>query len=335
MRICESRLPRVRTEIGFACILSLIVLLASACGQRSSGLQEGGVAPDTVLFENGTKFLSKNQYIKARLAFQTLINTYPDSEYTPVAFYNIADSYYREAGTENLLQAEAQYKDFIIFYPTHEMADDAQMKIVAVNMRLMRAPDRDPTYARKAERELAKLLEDYPDSELAPTAREFQREVDENLAMGIEGKASFYFDRNSYLAAESRFKEVLDKYENFSRKDETLFKLARSLEELGRVEEASVYYHNLAKGFPFSEYYSRAVEKLELFEKPVPEVDQAEAERNAANYSTEGFSFMEPIKEVWQTFAGRPDPYEVARKRAEERRLAAQGQQKKDDNGGQ
>ena len=34
-----------------------------------------------------------------------------------------------------------------------------------------------------------------------------------------------------------------------------------------------------------------------------------------------------------RTFAGRPDPYELARKRAEERRQAAQN--KKGDNGGQ
>ena len=314
--------------------LLLVIAFTGACGQKGSGLQDGAVAPDTVLYENGTKFLDKNQFIKARLAFQTLINTYPDSEFTPIAFLQTADSYYDEGGTENLLQAEAQYKNFIIFYPTHEMADDAQMKIVAVNMRLMRAPDRDPTYSRKAERELTKLLQDYPDSELAPTAAEFESEVHENLAMGIQQKAGFYFDKKSFLAAESRFKEVMDKYKSFSRMDETLFRLARSLEELGRVEEASVYYHHLAEGYPFSEYFGRSVEKLELFEKPVPEIDPALAESNAENYSVEGFSFMEPIKDVWRTFAGRPDPYELARKRAEERRQAAQNP-KQDDNGGQ
>ncbi len=294
------------------------------CGQKSADLQEGAVAPDTVLFENGMKYLEKSQYIKSRIAFQTLINTYPDSEYTPIAFLSIADSYYDEGGTENLLQAEAAYKDFIIFYPTHEMADDAQMKIVAVNIRLMRAPDRDPTFARKAQTELEKLLKDYPDSDLVPAAVEYRREVEENLAQGVQIKGNFYFDRGSYLASESRFKELLEKFPSFSRLDETLYKLGKSLEEQGRIEEASTFYSRLAREFPFSGYFEDSKQKLVLLEKDVPEVDQAAAERNLANRIESDFSFMAPIMSVWRTFAGRPDPYEEARRRAEERRANGQ-----------
>ena len=167
-------------------VLSFAVVLFSSCGQKSAGLQEGAVAPDQQLFETGMQYLEKSQFIKARLAFQTLVNTYPESEHTPASFLAIADSFYKEAGTTNLLQAETGYKDFIIFYPTHEIADDAQMKIAAVNVRLMREPDRDATYAIKAEKELIKFLQIYPDSELAPTAEEFLWEVQENLAEGIE-----------------------------------------------------------------------------------------------------------------------------------------------------
>jgi len=301
-------------------------LLLAGCGQKSADLQEGAVAPDATLFENGMKYLEKSQFIKARLAFQTLVNTYPDSEYTPVAFLSIADSYYREGGTENLLQAEAQFKDFIIFYPTHEMADDAQMKIAAINFRLMRPPDRDPTYARKAEQELQKLLSDYPDSELSPTAREFLRDVRENLALGVHQKAEFYFNRGRFLASEDRFREVLEKYENFSQADVTNFLLARSLEELNRIDEAATRYAILVKEYPFSQHADQAREKLILLEKPIPEVDEEKARIHAANRRMESFSFWDPVRSVWRTFTGGPDPYEVARQRAEERKnLDAEG----------
>ena len=36
---------------------------------------------------------------------QTLINTYPDSEYLAKAKLAIADSYYKEGGTANMTQA--------------------------------------------------------------------------------------------------------------------------------------------------------------------------------------------------------------------------------------
>lgn len=312
----------------------VLLLFWTACGQKSAGLQEGAIPPDRQLFENGMEFLEKNHYIKARLAFQTLINTYPDSEYTPIAFLSIADSYYEEGGKENLLQAEAQYKDFIIFYPTHEMGDDSQLKIAAINIKLMKPSDRDSTYARKAEIELEKFLETFPDSELAPTAREFLDEVKENRAKEGHDVGLFYFNRKSYLASESRLKEVVEKYPTFSQVDVSYFRLAQSLENLGRIEEASVYYRLLAAEFPYSEYFGEAKEKLILLEKPVPPVDEAAAARHAAYRRVESFSILDPVRSVWSVFTGREDPYEVAKRRAEERRAAqAQSDGSPDGNG--
>jgi outer membrane protein assembly factor BamD len=305
--------------------LLLIGVALSACGQKTAGLQEGAVAPDTHLFENGMQYLEKNQFIKARLSFQTLINTYPDSEHTPASFLSIADSYYAEGGTENLLQAEAQYKDFLIFYPTHDMADDAQLKIASINYKLMKPYDRDPTNARKAEIELRRFIQNYPDSELIPTAQEALREVEETLARRDHEIGEFYFRRDSFTAAESRFKEVLDKYPAFSMMDLTLFRLGRALEETGRVTEASVYYERLAREYPFSSHFGPAKERLALLERDVPEVDQEAAARNMANRREESFSILDPVRSVWQVFTGRPDIYEIARRRAEERRLEEDG----------
>ncbi len=306
-------------------MLAFAALWLTGCGQKSAGIQEGAAAPDTQLFETGMEYLQKNQFIKARLAFQTLINTYPDSEYTPTSFLSIADSYYAEGGTENLLQAEAQYKDFLIFYPTHEMADDAQLKIAAINYRLMKPYDRDPTAARKAEVEFKRFLQNYPDSELTPTAREALREVEETLARRDQEIGDFYMKRKSYGAAEARYKEVLLKYPEYSYMDVTLYRLGQSLENRGQVTEAAVYYQQLVKEYPFSPYFEAAREKLILLEQPVPEVDQQAAARHLANRREDSFSLMDPIRTVWQTFTGRPDIYEIARKRAEQRQAGTAG----------
>jgi len=299
------------------CFLLVLVFCLWSCGQKSVGLQEGAAAPDTQLFENGMTYLDKSQHIKARLSFQTLINTYPDSEFTPASFLGIADSYYEEGGTQNFLQAEAQYKDFLIFYPTHEMADDAQLKIAAINYKMMKPYDRDPTYTRKAESEFKRFLANYPDSELAPTATEALITVEETLAKRDHEIAEFYYKKKAWNAAEMRYKEVLDKYPNFSEMDTTLFKLGRALEETGRVAESVVYYDRVAVGYPFSRYFDEAKERLILMEMEVPEVDEQQAARHAANRNEEGFSVLDPMRSVFQVFTGRPDIYEVARQRAE------------------
>ncbi|MDE2927075.1 MAG: outer membrane protein assembly factor BamD [Acidobacteriota bacterium] len=318
----------MRTVIRLTLLASALIVLASCGGRKGADLQEGAVAPDKTLFENGMKFLGKKHFIKSRLSFQTLISTYPESEYTPTSFLSIADSYYEEGGKENLLQAEAQYKDFIIFYPTHESADNAQMRIAAINYRLMKPHDRDPTYTRKAEIELKKFLDDFPDSELAPTAEEFLRQVREELAKGVHTVGAFYFDRKRYSAAANRFEEVVDEYNEFSRLDESLFYLADSLENLGRVEEATVYYSRVAREYEFSPYFDNAREKLILLERPVPQLDKAKAARNLARmkrYEKEGFSILSPVRGVLGIFTGREDPYEVARRRAEQRQMEESG----------
>ncbi len=306
----------MRMFIRFCCLLVAVSALWS-CGQKSVGLQEGAAAPDTQLFENGMTYLEKSQHIKARLSFQTLINTYPDSEFTPASFLGIADSYYEEGGTENFLQAEAQYKDFLIFYPTHEMADDAQLKIAAINYKMMKPYDRDPTYARKAEVEFKRFLENYPDSELAPTAKEALRSVEETLAKRDHEIGEFYYRQKAWTAAEMRYKEVLDKYPDFSEMDVTLFRLGRALEESGRVAEAVVYFDRVAAGYPFSKFFDEAKDRLILLEMDVPDVDEQAAARHAANRREESFSILDPMRSVFQVFTGRPDIYEVARKRAE------------------
>ena len=61
------------------------------------------------------------------------------------------------------------------------MVDHAKTRIAGINCRLKIPHDRNPTYTRKAEIELKRFLEDFPDSELAPAAEEFLRQVQENL----------------------------------------------------------------------------------------------------------------------------------------------------------
>ena len=46
------------------------------------------------------------------------MNTYDTSEYLAKAKLAIADSWYQEGGAHGLAQAEAEYKDFILFYPS-------------------------------------------------------------------------------------------------------------------------------------------------------------------------------------------------------------------------
>src|SRR5271165_6430598 len=60
--------------------------------------------PDKVLFDRAMDAMKHNKYDVARLSLQTLINTYPDSEYIARAKLAIGDSWYQEGGTAAMAQ---------------------------------------------------------------------------------------------------------------------------------------------------------------------------------------------------------------------------------------
>ena len=153
--------------------LSVFSLAGIAAYAQSDGKEAAGN-----LYKAGMRHLSEGRYGKSRLSLQTLINSYPDSPYTPNAYLAIADSFYREGGVENLLQADAQYQDFLIYFPAHESAYVVKLKHAAVQIALMKASH---LYAVKAEEELRKFIAEHPDNALAPLAKEALESIQRKL----------------------------------------------------------------------------------------------------------------------------------------------------------
>jgi len=87
------------------------------------------------------------RYERARLTLQTLMTLTDTANTWPRRSCLYADSWFREGGSHGLAQAEAEYKDFILFYPAMEEAAEAQEKICKMQYQQMDKSDRDPTHA--------------------------------------------------------------------------------------------------------------------------------------------------------------------------------------------
>jgi outer membrane protein assembly factor BamD len=244
----------------------------------------GSVAPgrDRVLFEEAAKEVRSGNHETGRLLFSTIVNTYPDSPFLPLAKLAIADSFYLEGSTASLVQAAQAYQDWLTFFPTDPLADDAMLKVAESEMRQMGLSDREITHARKAEQRLKALLQQYPQTNLRPVVEDRLRETQESLAMHNLGVARFYYDarynkgRGTGLkGAQSRLKEIIDKYPNFSLRDEVLFRLATTYQLEEEPDEAAKYYQDLLRNFPNSDYTDKAKEQLSIIGAPIPEPDPA------------------------------------------------------------
>jgi outer membrane protein assembly factor BamD len=255
-------------------------LLGHGGGEDKYAELTGAPAPgrDRVLFEEAAKEVRKGNHDTGRLLFSTIINTYPDSPFLPLAKLAIADSFYLEGTTSSLIQAAQAYQDWLTFFPTDPLADAAMLKVAESEMRQMGLSDRDITHARKAEQRLKSLLQQYPQTKLRPTVDDHMREVQESLAMHNLTIARFYYDSRyrrghgtGLKGAQSRLKEIVDKYPCFSYNDEVLFRLATTYQDEEEPDEAAKYYQQLIQGFPESDYNDKAREQLNIIGAPIPE----------------------------------------------------------------
>ncbi len=155
--------------------LAMLLALTAACTNKKSVnplANVGSKQPDKVLFDKAMEAMRHNRFDVARLTLQTLINTYPDSEFIARAKLAVGDSWYAEGGTAALAQAEQEYSDFEIFFPNMPEAAEAQLKIANIHYQQMEKSDRDYTHAKRAEDEYRKVILTYPDSKLVPEAKQ-------------------------------------------------------------------------------------------------------------------------------------------------------------------
>jgi len=240
-------------RIPWILVLGLLLAFSAACTNKKSVnplANIGSKQPDKILFDKSMDAMRHNRFDVARLTLQTLINTYPESEYVARAKLAVGDSWYAEGGTASLAQAEQEYSDFIVFFPNMPEAAEAQLKIANIHFQQMEKADRDYTHAKRAEDEYRKVLLQFPDSKLVPEAKQRLLEVQEVLAEREFEIGRFYYLRESYPASMARLQSLVDKYPLYSRADEALYLLGQNYEgQMARMRSAPTCdAHGLPRG---------------------------------------------------------------------------------------
>lgn len=241
----------------------------------------GTVAPgrDRELFELAAKRTRKGNYEEGRLLFNVITTTYTESPFLPLSKLAVADSFYLEGTTSALIQANASYREWLTFFPTHPLADDVMLKMAESEMRQMGLADRDTSHARKAEQQLKVVLQQFPETPLRSDVQLRMNEVQENLAMHNLQVANFYLAKYAQGKAanprggQSRLREIVEKYPNFSYLDEVLYNLGVTYVQEEEPDEAAKYFVRLMRERPNSRFAERAGEQLDLIGVARPQPD--------------------------------------------------------------
>jgi len=308
-------------------LLAALLALSVACTNKKVNnplANVGSKQPDKVLFDRAMDAMKHNRFDVARMTLQTLINTYPDSEFIARAKLAVGDSWYAEGGSAALAQAEIEYKDFETFFPNMPEAAEAQLKISNIHYQQMEKPDRDYTHAMRAEEEYRSLVLQYPDSKLVPEAKQRLLEVQEVLGEREYDIGRFYYLRQSFPAAIARLNSLVERYPLYSHVDEALYMLgeayegeinvvrskpmnevakARMVEEF--TKKASDAYSKILTRYPVMDRVEDAKKRLAALHRPIPTPTPAAIAQNTAEEESRRTPGM--VSHVLSGFSKHPD----------------------------
>jgi outer membrane protein assembly factor BamD len=287
------------------------------------------VEPDKVLYDRAMDDIKHSKFIEARLNLQTLINTYPDSEYLAKAKLAVADSYYKEGGTSNLTQSIDEYKNFIVFFPFLDEAAYAQMQVAMAHYRMMEKADRDNSQAQNAETEFQIFLQKYPTSALRPQAEQYLRNAQEVIADGEFRIGRFYYVRArtnpaDYPAAAARLVEVSERYPLYSQADDALWMLSSIYERAKKYSKneddknhwgdlAAKCYDRIVTEYPLSKLAPDAKARLQGMGMPVPRADPEALARMQKDVDWQKQHHSNAVLSAMSAFKTGPDVVEAAR----------------------
>ena len=265
--------------------------------------------PDKELFDKAMIAMKKGRFDVARLDLQTMLNTYPDSEYRMRAKLAVGDSWFKEGGTAALTQAEAEYKDFITFFPNAPEAAEAQMKVADIYY----------TNADRAEQEYRSMINMFPDSSLVPRAKQKLRDVQEVLGERETEIGLYYGSRENFSAAIARLETVVDTYPLYSKSDQALLGIgdayageAHAIQIAPRIpgairerlravyqDRAAEAYAKVITRYPMAPHVEDARDRLVAMNRPVPEPTQeAIAENDEEERSRQPLRFTDKTFDI-------------------------------------
>ncbi len=298
-------------------ILGLGALLAGTvgCGRSpyDNPIANNSQQPDKILFDKAVENIERHRYELARITLQTLLNTYPDSEYIAKAKLAIADSWYREGTSSGLAQAEAEYKDFITFFPNMEEAAESQLKICEIHYNQLQKADRDNVHAVRADQECRQLLLRYPNTVFRDQTEQILRNVQEVIAEGEYRVGLFYAKKGSFRAGANRLRNVTDHYPLFSKADQALWLLGENYSKLGdNYEDQEVAaYRKIVSDYPHSPLVEEAKRRLGEMERDLPETDPERFELH--RYNIDNRTTSDTLGKFWGVFSGSPNLGQAAK----------------------
>ena len=206
-------------------------------------------------YKEGLELLKKGDGLGASKKFNDAELLYPQSIWAPrsslMSAYSLYSSMY-------FLDAVYEAERFLKVYPKHEREVYAHYLLAISYYDQIIDEKKDLNPLIKAKENFEIVVSKYPNSDFAFDSKLKLAAIQEILASKEMYTAKYYFEREKWIPAINRYKNVINKYQTTIYVEEALHRLVEIHYIMGLEEEAKKYAVLLGYNYKSSEWYEES-----------------------------------------------------------------------------
>jgi outer membrane protein assembly factor BamD len=248
----------VRWPRAAAIALAVAAVGVTGCARTNQATRadQSYVARDVeTLYNYAKETLDRKQYKAAALIFDEVERQHPYSVWARRAQLMSAFSYYMAREYQEAILAAQR---FLSLHPGNKDAPYAYYLVAMSYYEQIIDVGRDQKVTQQALDALTELVRRYPNTDYAADARLKIDLARDHLAGKEMAIGRYYQQQGQHLAAISRFRNVVEKYDTTTHVPEALERLVETYLALGIPEEAKKAAAVLGYNYPGSKWYERA-----------------------------------------------------------------------------
>ena len=246
-------------------ILIISIVFISACqnkDEKISIIEERDLDLQMIdAYNEGLNLLDENYPLKAAKKFNDAELLYPQSLWAPRSSLMSAYSFYYGSYYVDAIEELNRFKEI---YPNHERIVYAYYLMGMCHYEQIADEKKDLGSIVDAQQNFKYVLENYPDSDFALDSQFKLEFIQQILASKEMYLAKYYTEKEKWVPAINRYKNVLDKFETTIYVEEALHRLVEIHYKIGLIDESKKYAALLGYNYQSSEWYR---ESYKVFNK--------------------------------------------------------------------
>lgn len=259
-------------------ILIISIVFISACqnnDEKISIIEERDLDLQMIdAYNEGLNLLDDNYPLKAAEKFNEAELLYPQSLWAARSSLMSAYSFYYGSYYVDAIEELNRFKEI---YPNHERIVYAYYLMGMCYYEQIADEKKDLGSIVDAQQNFKYVLENYPDTDFALDSQFKLEFIQQILASKEMYLAKYYIEKEKWIPAINRYKNVLDKFETTIYIEEALHRLVEIHYKIGLIDESKKYAALLGYNYQSSEWYQ---ESYKVFNKDYEKIIKKRNKKN-------------------------------------------------------